>query len=174
MNMTIFVDASFDPKTCAAGWGSWAIRDDWNRGKQLGGPVVYRDGRPETSNAAELAGIALALWTHDRHGDLHGVTRFLLQCDNIVALALIQQSIPGTRVVRTNKAHIGRTSFKDQKTKDVIETIKNVIGNRQLSLKHVKGHTRNASGRFWVNSACDAEARKHMQNMRMELSSISS
>lgn len=169
MNMTLFVDASFHPETRAAGWGSWAIRDDWNKGRIMGGPVLYRDGKPETSNAAELAGIALALWKHDRLGDLQGVTRFLLQCDNIVALALIKQTIPGTRVVHTNKAHIGKTSFKDHKTEQVIETIREIIDGRSLSVKHVKGHKANASGRFWVNTACDAEARKHMTEMRKKI-----
>lgn len=166
MNLTLFVDASFHPKTKAAGWGSWAIRDDWRHGLQLGGPIQYRDGQPESSNAAELAGIALALWEHEKRGHFENVTRILLQCDNVVALALILAHVPGTSVVRTNKARIGSTSFKDEKTPDVLATIKGVVKKRKLTLKHVKGHTSNKGGRYWVNSACDAEARKHMVEMR--------
>lgn len=169
MNITIFVDASFDPKTRAAGWGSWVIRDDWARGLQMGGPVIYRDGRPESSNAAELAGIGLALWKHNKAGHFEGVTRFLIQCDNIAALSVLTKFIPGTMIIKTHRAMIGRTSFRDHKTNDVVSTIREIIGDRQLRVKHVKGHKQNAEGRFWVNTACDAEARKHMIEMRKKI-----
>lgn len=81
MRMTLFVDSSFCHKTGAGGWGGWAVRDDWQRGQFSGGPIRLREHAVDSSNTAEIAGIALALWRLHAGDALKGVTEILIQCD---------------------------------------------------------------------------------------------
>lgn len=172
MRMTLFVDASFCPDTGAGGWGSWAARDDWNKGRLQGGPLRTKSPLL-SSNAAEIAGIGLALWQHAKQGDLDVVTSISIQCDNTAALGFIKSKIKHARIQRQkgSRAHIkpDQPIRNDPLIKDVLSTVVKLLEGKQVSLKHVKGHSRGTDGRTWVNHSCDAEARKYMLELRREM-----
>lgn len=170
MMLTLFADASFCPRTGAAGWGSWAIKDGWQRGKFLGGPLR----RPmKSSTTAELCGLASALWMHDRAKELDDVNIFMLQCDNITALGYILAKLPRTSVRQLKGARQANIipSHTDVKLHlEALDAIREIVGDRQINLRHVKGHNGTNDGRSWVNTQCDEEGRRHMQARRLELS----
>lgn len=169
MMLTLFADASFCPKTGAAGWGSWAIKDGWPKGKFLGGPIRRE---LSTSNTAELCGIAAALWKHDQDGDLEGVTALMLQCDNVTALGYILAALPQASVRRLKNqrnAPIGLARTQNKLHLEALDAIRKAGHGRRIFLRHVKGHNGTDDGRSWVNTQCDAEARRHMEARRVEL-----
>lgn len=173
MKMTLFADASFCAKTGAVGWGSWAIRDEWDRGRFRGGPLTPT--RPvHNSNAAEVAGIGMSLWQHSQLGDLQGLTSILIQCDNVAALGYIYTAAP--RAIRSGKLPISKANWRtDAFVGDVVKTIVDLLaGVPQINLRHVKGHTKNDDGRSWVNRRCDAEAKKFMLLQRKRLNELQS
>ena len=168
--MTLFADASYDSRSRAAGWGSWAIRDGWERGRFQGGRIELRDAPVDGSNIAELAALALALWKHRAQGDLDGLESIMLQSDSVTALSLIRNKIPGAVVVMTGGVRVGgKASSRHPSAPIILDTIKMLVGDCRLLLKHVKGHTAKTDGRSWVNRHCDSEARRHMIAMRKEL-----
>lgn len=176
MRMTLFADASLCSRTGAAGWGSWAIRDDWGRGKFQGGPIKSHL-KIKASNNAEIAGIALALWYHWKAGDLVGVNSILIQCDNVTALGYICQKIRRTTVsvAKVNRHHprIKATGFNDELTIAALQTIADTLKEiPNVAVRHVKGHSGAGDGRSWVNERCDSEARRHMQARRKELDKV--
>jgi ribonuclease HI len=169
MMITIFADASFCPKTGAAGWGSWAIRDGWQRGKFHGGPLRREIS---SSNTAELCGIASALWKHNRDGDLDEVKSFMLQCDNVTALGFILGKISHARPSRLKgerNAPVTRALTNNKLCLEALTVIKDIVGKRGVLVRHVKGHSGTNTGRAWVNHQCDREARRHMEAMRSEM-----
>lgn len=173
MKMTLFADASFCPRTGAAGWGSWAIRDDWQRGKLQGGPIKAHR-KIKASNNAEVAGIALALWYHKHAGDLDGLTDILLQCDNVIALGYIKQKIHRTTVsvAKVNRHHprIVACGFSDKLVIAATQTIADMLEEiPNVGVRHVKGHSKTGDSRSWVNEQCDKEARRHMLVVRKEI-----
>lgn len=173
MKMTLFVDASFCSKTEASGWGSWAIRDEWKRGRFRGGPLNTR--LPiRNSNAAEVAGIGMSLWQHSMLGDLQGLTSILIQCDNVAALGYIYTAIP--RAIRSGQLPISKANWRtDELVGEVTHTIAELLsGVPQIGLRHVKAHTKNDDGRSWVNRRCDAEAKKNMFLQRKRLYELQS
>lgn len=170
MKMTLFADASFHPRTGAGGWGAWAIRDDWNRGQFLGGPIKFKNHKIDNSNTAEMAGIALALWQLDKQQALDGVEQVMIQCDNIAALGFIHKKIPRTKIIAQRGIFIGKTRWQNPVVAVMLDTIKEILDGKQVQVKHVKGHQGGElNGRAWVNTQCDAEARRHMTAMKREL-----
>lgn len=171
--MTLFVDSSLHPPTGAAGYGAWAKRDDWGRGRFSGGPITLKKGRLDNSNETELAGIALALWYHHKEGNLENVFELMIQCDNTAALAFILNRVPKSRVIRTGNAFI-RTKPKNKNpiVPVVLDTIADLVKGKQVALRHIKGHQGGElAGRAWVNMQCDQEARRHMLAQRKYLES---
>lgn len=173
MKMTLFVDASFCPKTLAAGWGSWAIRDDWSKGRNRGGPLNTK--HPVTSsNAAEIAGIGASLWQHSQLGDLQGLSSLMIQCDNTAALGFIATKIP--RAVRSGKQLFSKAKWGDDPLiSAVMATVcETLAGVPLIDLRHVKGHSGLDDGRSWVNRKCDSEAKKNMILQRKRLLELQS
>lgn len=171
--MTLFVDASFHPQSGAGGWGSWAIRDEWPQGVFQGGPIRFKAHEIDNSNTAELAGIALALWSHNQQGHLVDLDEVMIQCDNVAALSCIHKRVPRTRIVTQRGIFIGKTSWNNPVVPIILDTIKSTLASTRVALKHVKGHSDpRKDGRSWVNMQCDREARKHMSAMRKELSVV--
>lgn len=169
--LTLFADASFCPKTGAAGWGSWAIKDGWPKGLFHGG-ALRREIK--SSNEAELCGLASALWVHDKAGNLGDVTAFILQCDNTVALGTILSLIPqaghvSSKKRATNAQIAARKNGIKPIEHEAIEAITGIVAGRPIWLKHVKGHNGNSDGRSWVNNQCDDAARRHMRARRQEI-----
>lgn len=168
--LTLFADASFCPKTGAAGWGSWAIKDGWPKGLFHGGAIRRTI---KSSNEAELCGLASALWAHDKAGNLDDVTSFVLQCDNTVALGAIVARIPTALLVHKNRAtnayiNHKRTNYQPIEI-EAVEAMAKIIGVRQVWVKHVKGHSGTGDGRSWVNTQCDDAAKRHMRARRQEI-----
>lgn len=171
--MTLFVDASFCPDTGAAGFGSWAIRDGWLRGRMHSAPLETRTPLL-SSNAAEIAGIGMALWHHHLSGDLAGLDSINIQCDNLAALGYIRRGI--TRSKRVGKQAFSDLGWKhDELIGRVISTIdKLLVDIPSVTLKHVKGHSRKDNGRSWVNHHCDRLAKSQMLIARNRLSGLQS
>lgn len=171
MMITLFADASFCPKTGAAGWGSWAIRDGWPKGKFNGGPL--RREVP-SSTTAEICALAAALWQHDKDGDLNDVKVFMLQSDNTAALRAVRGRIErsGWSASRDDRdvQAIGPTKHRSRAAIEIqaLNAINDIVGSRFVWLRHVKGHS-SGTTRAWVNEQCDREARRHMQARRIEL-----
>jgi ribonuclease HI len=167
--LTLFADASFCPKTGAAGWGSWAIRDGWPKGKFHGG-AFRRELR--NANEAELCGLASALWMHNRGGDLAEVDTFMLQCDNMVALETIRQHCGGifrkAKGIRLPPPNIRKTKLSAIEH-EAVKAISEIANARSILLRHVKGHNGTDDGRSWVNTQCDTTAKLHMKARRREL-----
>lgn len=169
MMLTLFADASFCPRTGAAGWGSWAIKDGWPRGKCLGGPLRRK---MTSSTTAELCGLASALWLHNKANELDDVDLFMLQCDNVTALGYILGKLPKVGVRRlkgVRQAQITHSYTTNKLCLEALDAISSIVGDRQINLRHVKGHNGTGDGRSWVNTQCDEEARRHMLARRVEL-----
>lgn len=175
--MTLFADASLCSETGAAGWGSWAIRDGWGRGRFQGGQIKLIGPKITASNTAELAGIALALWQHYVQGDLKGLTSIMIQCDNLTALGYILAKMP--RAIVSKKpglAHGGNivpVRGGSPVVERMLDTVAETLHGLTVTLRHVKGHNDpEMDGRSWVNNQCDAEAKRHMKELRKQLRKV--
>lgn len=169
--VTVFSDASFCPKTKAAGWGAWAKRDGWENGRFYGGPL-----RREMPNCtiAELCGAASVFWFLGRQNTFVDVDWIMLQCDSIAALSAIH-TLPSSIWSRGRDAKKAASIARRKKPftaleREALDAIDQAVSGRRLVLRHIKGH-QNETSQHWVNNQCDAEARRHMQAMRLELSS---
>ena len=164
--LALFVDASHCNKTKAAGWGAWAIRDDWERSDVFGAgiPVAVPD-----INDAETYGIAMALQTLDKRGDAKGITNFSIQCDNVHALGVLYHGLAHSRVTHHNasKAVITRIDAQSTLQREAVRIVREIVGRRPVFIKHVKGHS-SGSGRAWVNSKCDELAGRYMREIRQQ------
>lgn len=174
MKMTLFADASLCSETGAAGWGSWAIRDGWGRGRFQGGQIKLKDTKITASNTAETAGIALALWQHYVQGDLKDLEAIMIQCDNLTALGYIKMRLPWAVVSKAkgikHGGNIVPVGGQSPVVRRMVDTIAETVQGMQVTLRHVKGHNDpEADGRSWVNNQCDAEAKRHMKALRKEL-----
>ena len=170
MRMTLFVDASFHPTTGAGGWGAWAKRDDWDRGRFFGGPIAFKEHKLDNSNTAEMAGIALALWVLGRDGVLAEVTEITIQCDNIAALGFINKRVSRVTIIAQKGIFIGKATWQNPVVPIMLDTVRKLLDGKRVKIKHVKGHqSKDKDGRGWVNMQCDAEARRHMQTMKKAL-----
>lgn len=172
MKLTLFVDASFCPNTKAAGWGSWSKRDGWDRGRFDGGQLVCP---LNNSTAAELCGIACAVWALHAGGHLLGVSVMMIQCDNIIALGLMQSVLPQGKASGSGNARdtqslpAPRLAKLGKSEHEALEVIRMALADVPVYLRHVKGHSNDDTGRSWVNTQCDAEARRHMEKRRRNL-----
>jgi len=170
--VTIFADASFCPKSGAAGWGAWAIRDGWDRGRFMGG-ALRRQIRNSTE--AELCGLASAIQHLEAENMLSGVEAFILQCDNTAALGAVAR-LPTAKWSHSSSERDSREMQRRIVCAPVelqaVEQLREITLSRPIWLRHVKGHAHgkpHTSGRHWVNQQCDNEARRHMLARRQEL-----
>lgn len=162
--LTLFTDASFCARTSSAGWGAWAIRDDWERSDVFGASIPI----PITSvNDAETYAIASALVILDKRDDTKGITNFSIQADNVHALGVLLALCPSARLSRKaeTKAHIAAIQKPTELQREAARLINRVVGTRLIFLKHVKGHQQ-GGGRSWVNGKCDELAGKYMREAR--------
>lgn len=166
-SITIFADASFCPKTRAAGWGAWAKRDGWQAGRFFGGPL-----RREITNStqAEVCAMASALWRLNQDALIADAHTFVIQCDNVAALAAIRR-LPNSGWTRSDDRRDADLAVRRGELapieQEAVEAIETIAQGRPIWLRHVKGHV-SGTGRNWVNRQCDAEARRHMQAVRAE------
>lgn len=167
-SITIFADASFCPKTRAAGWGAWAKRDGWQAGRFFGGPLRRELA---SANQAELCALASVVWQLERDGALTDVNSFMLQSDCLAALAAVSVLPASFWTDSGEKSDSALRPRPPRKLSPVeregLEAIRSASVGRRIYLRHVKGH-RAGTARSWVNNQCDAEARRHMRAMRAE------
>jgi ribonuclease HI len=154
-DLTLFADASVDPKTKKSGWGFWMKGDD-RSAIYAGGPLKIFT--PNTS-IAELEAIANGLWFADAQGYFAASDGLIMiQSDNTEALGCIRKIRPssverkhsdGAHIPHRKKDLLPRQGF-------AVESILTIADRHKLtiSLRHVKGH-RVGGGRNWVNRLCD-------------------
>lgn len=168
MQMTLFVDASFCPRTKAAGWGAWAKSDRYDRGHYFGSMITI--GNPQTPSHAELMGIAEACRLLDMHDEIKPLTHVVLQCDSLDALQFILRFVPTANAAK--KKHNG-TMVQwmhylkiPPKLAPSIVVLQKVFETTPVWLRHVKGHENGIHGRSHVNETCDKIAKRHMHEER--------
>lgn len=146
MRATVITDASFCPRTQAAGWAAW-IRLDGRKDpiKQYGSfkePVA-------TSRDAEMLAAINGVFIAAKEG----ATQVLVQTDCLAVVHMFE----GITVNRAIKE-----AFTRARTKAGILGI-------TVSAKHVRGHTNDPASRSWVNRWCDEQAGKEMRVNRAQI-----
>jgi ribonuclease HI len=165
--ITCFSDASLCDRSRACGWGGWAIRQEWPRGQFYGGPVLRDINNP---NEAELSAMVSLLIAIDAQQGLDGARTIMLQSDSLATLAAVHALLPKTDWAPSDHAR-DATKLPERRRfspieRHLAEELTTLVGNRWLSLRHVKGHAETGTGRSWVNAQCDAEARRWMEKQR--------
>lgn len=166
-DLTIFSDASVDPRAKKSGWGFW-MRGDNRMAIYAGGPLKIFT--PDTSTA-ELEAIANGLWFADAQGYfLPSDSMIMIQSDSIQALACIQKSRPCC-IERKHEdgAHImPRKKPLMPRQRSAVMAILKIADrhNLAIALRHIRGH-KGGGGRNWVNRLCDKLAKEGRSNGRM-------
>jgi ribonuclease HI len=158
--LTLICDASFQEETGAAGWGAWAKISTWPRGYFFGGP--FQSQMP-TVQMAELCGLANAAYILSKEGRLEGVTRIMMQCDNMHALQMVKYFVKGTITASARDANVHNLKPRTARLAytglavTALDKINHIAEKHGLvfSLRHVKGHHRSKQGPYWVNEQCD-------------------
>jgi ribonuclease HI len=165
---TIICDASYYAPGIA-GWAAWVKRDGADA-ETWGGKI--RAVWVDTGNASELCGIAAALTKFaDRYGQQHAV---MIMCDNIRALRLMVDHVPGVRDNPYKNAPpmaFGQCAGPTGAEKRLLDAVGDA-GLAKLSVRHVKGHHprhRGGEGRNGANCKCDEVAKVQMRELRAEL-----
>lgn len=139
---TILTDASFCPRTGAAGFGYWIASDRGKKGG--GGPILHPC---ENSGDAEAMAIVNTLFIARKHGLVEHGDEVLIQSDSTEAIA-------GLKKARWPKIH-----------KEFVTLCLTL----DVRFKHVKGHTNREThkqARYGANRACDQRARLYMRQER--------
>lgn len=165
--VTVFADASFDPRTGAAGWGAIVMRSAgyFEFGGALRDPC-------ESATDAELRAAANGLRKASAQGLLMGKPYIVLQLDSTDAIACILRAVPRARY----SAGGGARDVADAPSRSevpgefrcAINHIADVIesAGADLILRHVKGHRRGESGRHRLNDRADTLAKQGMRRVR--------
>lgn len=147
VNATLMVDASWCPMTKVGGYGYWLASD---RGKRGGGGQFKNT--LESSNLAEMRAIVNSLHVVWQLGLICWGDEILIQTDCIAAI----QGLRKTRVLTSEEAI----------TTDLYKTMSTAF---DLTLRHVKGHSRDTRSRFRANNHCDRRAKAAMQAARRQI-----
>lgn len=166
---TIFADASFCPRSKAAGWAMWAKTGGLDA-LVAGGPIKVPCA---LSWEAEACALANAVSTAHRYGYLGADGEaVMLQSDCLRTLSMLLTHVPGTVERRHEDGaaipgiRLRFLSAVEVEALDVIQACACEAGV-SLILRHVRGHTTGA-GRQWVNRQCDRIAKQHMNVQRAE------
>lgn len=176
-NVTLYTDASIDPRCGACGWGAWVRADGWKSGKTFSGFV--RMPVWSTTNEAELTAVSEAMATLLFWPNPPGINLMLgkdvmfLSSDSHNTLHCIYNLIPNS-VISTNnllyiapkrKTGINVTAYQRHR----IREIKDNLGRTVLMIKHVKGHQKAGTVQAWVNRECDLNAKRQMRRLREKM-----
>lgn len=147
MRATVITDASFCPKTKAAGWAAW-VRIDGRKEpiKKYGAFKQSVENSRDAEMLAAINGVFIAA--------REGATQVLVQTDCLAVVHMFE----GVTVQQTIKDAFTRAQAKA-----------GILG-LNVSSKHVRGHTNDPASRSWVNRWCDEQAGKEMRAHRAELS----
>ena len=139
---TIVTDASFCAKTNVAGWACWVVYDG-QREKRYGAFKGIVQHSGHAEIKAILNGLYIAKQLHDPQ-HYHVVSDCLNAMDNL---------------------KIGREKVWRRKMLEI-------IGESNITFKHVKAHTNVQDARSFVNRWCDEHAKKSMKEKRAEILEI--
>lgn len=154
MIVTLFCDASWCPRTRAAGWGAWVKSDRVCKGH------LYQGAFLESclgAGDAEIMGATNALHYALRDGVAGDQDVILFQLDSMRAIEVIHGAFPAELTL----------SDVEQRAKGRLEIMRQERG-LTFRTKHVKGHYHGdeRTSRHSVNQACDRMARRQMEGMR--------
>lgn len=150
--VTIFTDASFDPRNRAAGWSAWVkFGPALDQTVRLFGPV--KDD-PCSALGAELAAIANVLHAAARSLRLGADDLVILQTDCLTAIDVIEG--------RSRRPL--RRKFVAACKGNIDQTLQ--AHGFRLDLRHVKAHQGGHDRRSWVNEWCDTAAKTQMRRKR--------
>lgn len=152
--VTIFCDASFCPKTRAAGWGFW-IKTDLHE-RQGGGAMEVQ---PADASEAELLAVVNSLFYAVSQGIAVENSRVVFGLDNQWVVHLLN----------------GSTTLKGREKEkplcfEALGLIKEFRRKLKLDLRFrkVKAHNPNGGGRCRVNEVADKHAKIGMKKARAE------
>lgn len=147
MKATVITDASFCPRTRAAGWAAW-VRVD-GRKEPIRRYGAFKQPVASSRDAEMLAAInGVFIATKE------GATEVLVQTDCLAVVHMFE----GVTVQKSIK-----NAFVRAKAKAGVQGVR-------MSARHVKGHTSDAAPRSWVNRWCDEQAGKQMRTQRARVS----
>ncbi|QDP54006.1 MAG: putative ribonuclease H [Prokaryotic dsDNA virus sp.] len=144
MRATVITDASFCPRTKAAGWAAWIRIDGMDT------PIKkYAEFKTpvRTAMQAEMLAAINGIWLAKQHG----ATTILLQTDCLAVVHMVEG--------RTKKQHL-----KDGFTRAAASA--GILG-LNYTARHVRGHTDVADARSYVNRWCDGRAKAAMRRQRV-------
>jgi ribonuclease HI len=167
-SVTLIADASFDPRTKAAGWAGWA--------KTAGRDSIIYAGAfkiaPICSAEAELFAIVNVMHIAVAEGLIEHGSEVLVQSDCADALAVIRKIVPSA-IDRKHRdgvpVPVRRRKLPSPQSDRAAATIARLVDEMGLSLavRHVRGH-KEGPGRQWVNRQCDMAARRAMRAQKRE------
>ncbi|TXH35257.1 MAG: reverse transcriptase-like protein [Rhodospirillaceae bacterium] len=162
-DVTIFADASVDPKTKVAGWASW-LKADGQRSVTVSG--IVKEPVADVMHA-ELIAIANGLAVAKSRGLIS--RHVMLQSDCSAALTAICMVIPRTIERPAPGGHqIDARAKITKRQRKGLKVIAELLAGLEVSVRHVKGHKK-GDGRNWVNRQCDGLAKKHMRELRQQV-----
>lgn len=165
-SVTIFADASYDPKTRRAGWAAW-MKGAGKEASTVGGKIAIQC---DASFSAETFATVNALYAARSRGYIVPGSVVMLQSDCLHALNVIRHHVHGA----TESKHpdgMGVILIRAKKLRrqdhDALAAIKKLMAETPFSIvvRHVRGH-QTGRGRAWVNEQCDLLAKRHMREAR--------
>lgn len=146
MRATVITDASFCPKTKAAGWAAWVRVDGISEPiKRYGAFKEPVASARDAEMLAAINGVFIAAKV--------GATQVLVQTDCLSVVHMFE----GVTVQKSIKDAFTRAQAKA-----------GILGLK-VSAKHVKGHSNDPASRSWVNRWCDEQAGKKMRAYRAQI-----
>ena len=146
MRATVITDASFCPKTKAAGWAAWVRVDGISEPiKRYGAFKEPVTSARDAEMLAAINGVFIAAKV--------GAMQVLVQTDCLAVVHMFE----GVTVQQAIKDAFTRAQAKA-----------GILGLK-VSAKHVKGHSNDPAPRSWVNRWCDEQAGKEMRAHRNKI-----
>lgn len=169
--LTLFTDASFEDTYKTGGWGAWAKREGWDRGRMFGQRFRVQMNTPDE---AETCAVASAVVMLEKAGALDGVKEIALHMDATLALGYLKIFVEKSYVAPSEEGDAEILLKKAKPSKlgkahEAVMIINKICLKRdiRLRLQHVRGHQQ-GGGRYAINRLCDQEARRHMVRARSE------
>ncbi len=159
-DVTIFADASHDPRTHAAGWAAW-MKGNGKPAVTVGGRLA---GKVERSYDAETFAVVNALYAARARGYFVAGQTVMLQSDCLHALNVIKGYVPGA-VESKHPDGLALTSIREKRLKGAdrlaLRAIADLIAETPINIV-----VRHARGARVIH--CDKVAKAHMREARRE------
>ena len=136
MLCTIVTDASFCPETNVGGWAAWVVCNDV-REKQYGAFKDLCKSATEAEIKAAINGAFIAKRSFSQITRYHFVT----DCEAVIR-------------------------YIEKRNNQWWQIIEDIVGQSEVTVKHVRAHKNTGSARSWVNGWCDKKARREMRKAR--------